>query len=188
MGHRADALVAAARFVTALEAAATALAAGDSHFAATVGEFRMAPNAANVIPGHVRLLVDARAEDRAVMQTFLAWLRGEAARIDASGGVRVAEPRLLSDNPASPSDSGLVALLEQAADRMGASRRRLASGAGHDAAWISRKAPACMLFVPSKDGLSHASAEFTDNQAIALGVEVLLEATLALDARPTGGE
>ena len=188
MGRRADALVAAARFVTALDGAARVLATGETHFAATVGEFRMEPNAANVIPGHVRLLIDARAEDRRGMETFIAWVKAEAARMDGAEGVSVPAPRVISDHPVSPSDPGLIATLEQAADAVGATRRRMASGAGHDAAWIGKKAPACMLFVASKDGLSHASAEFTDNQAIALGAEVMLEATLALDALPARGD
>jgi N-carbamoyl-L-amino-acid hydrolase len=181
MGARADALVAASRFVTRLDDAARLLASQNRHFAATVGEFRMEPNAANVVPAKVRLLIDARAEHRPDMDTFLTWLRREATRIDGAEGVAVPAPVIISDNPAVPSDSALLELLRDACGRIGASHRPLASGAGHDAAWMARKAPAAMIFVPSRDGLSHAPEEWTENDAIALGAEVLFEAVIALD-------
>lgn len=181
MGARADALVAAARFVARLDEAARVLASQPRHFAATVGEFRMEPNAANVVPARVRLLIDARAEYRPDMETFLKWVETEAVRMDGMEGVRVPKPLVISDNPAVPSDAELLAILRAAADRIGASHRPLASGAGHDAAWIARRAAAAMIFVPSRDGLSHAPEEWTDNDAIALGAEVLFEAVIALD-------
>lgn len=181
MGARADALVAAAHFVARVDEAARVLATQPRHFAATVGEFRMEPNAANVVPARVRLLIDARAEERSDMATFLAWVEAQAGRMDGVDAVRVPKPVVLSDNPAVPSDAGLLAILRGAADRIGASHRPLASGAGHDAAWVARKAPAAMIFVPSRDGLSHAPEEWSENDAIALGAEVLFEAVIALD-------
>ena len=181
MGARADALVAASRFVQRVDEAARVLASQPRHFAATVGEFRMEPNAANVVPAKVRLLIDARAEHRPDMEAFIRWVRGEAARMDGVEGVSVPEPVLVSDNPAVPSDAGLLDILRASCDRIGATHRPLASGAGHDAAWVARKAPAAMIFVASKDGLSHAPEEWTENDAIALGAEVLFEAVIALD-------
>lgn len=181
MGARADALVAASRFVGKVDEAARVLAAQPRHFAATVGEFRMEPNAANVVPARVRLLIDARAEHRPDMESFIRWVSAEAARMDGVEGVSVPEPVLVSDNPAVPSDAFLLETLRQSCDRIGASHRPMASGAGHDAAWVARKAPAAMIFVPSRDGLSHAPEEWTENDAIALGAEVLFEAVIALD-------
>ncbi len=181
MGARADALVAASRFVARVDEAARVLANQPRHFAATVGEFRMEPNAANVVPAKVRLLIDARAEHRPDMETFLRWVEAEAARMDGMEGVAVPKPIIVSDNAAVPSDDGLLDILRTACDRIGATHRPLASGAGHDAAWVARKAPAAMIFVPSRDGLSHAPEEWTENDAIALGAEVLFEAVIALD-------
>ena len=79
MHLRADALVAAARFVVAINHMASLRAAEaprNGHFAATVGEFRIEPNAANVVPAHARLLIDARAERRSEMEAFLRDLEG----------------------------------------------------------------------------------------------------------------
>ncbi len=181
MGARADALVAASRFVIALREAAMVLSGQPGHFTATVGEFRMEPNAANVVPARVRLLIDARAEHRPDMETFLRWVSAEARRMDGIEGVAVAPPMVVSDNPPVPSDAGLLAILGDACTRLGASHRNMASGAGHDAAWIARKAPAAMIFVACRDGLSHAPEEWAENDAIALGTEVLFEAVIALD-------
>ena len=61
MGHRRDALVAAARLVGEVERLATDYAKGEGHFTATVGEFSIEPNAANVVPSRARMLIDARA-------------------------------------------------------------------------------------------------------------------------------
>ena len=61
--------------------------------------------------------------------------------------------------------------------------RSLASGAGHDAAWIARVAPAAMISCRA-GGRSHAADEWTENDAIARGAAVLFEAVFALDARP----
>lgn len=181
MGARADALVAASHFVQKVDEAARVLSCQPRHFAATVGEFRMEPNAANVVPAKVRLLIDARAEHRPDMEAFLAWVKAEASRMDGAEGVAVPAPVIISDNAAVPSDANLLDLLRGACDRIGATHRPLASGAGHDAAWVARKAPAAMIFVASKDGLSHAPEEWTENDAIALGAEVLFEAVIALD-------
>ncbi len=87
MGARADALVAASRFVQGVDAAARVLASQPRHFAATVGEFRMEPNAANVVPAKVRLLIDARAEYRPDMEAFLKWVQTEAGRMNGLDGV-----------------------------------------------------------------------------------------------------
>ena len=54
----------------------------------------------------------------------------------------------------------------------------MASGAGHDTAWIARVAPAAMIFVPCKEGRSHSPDEWAENDDIALGAAVLFEAVL----------
>ena len=178
MGRRADALVAAAGLVTDIDAEAGARASR-GHFTATVGEFSIEPGAANVIPNRARLLIDARSADRAAMEDFVTWVETRAGRLPEgiSGAVR-----LVSDNHPTRTDPGLLDKLAAAADRVGATHRPMVSGAGHDTAFMARIAPAAMVFVPSRDGRSHCAEEFTENDSIALGAEVLAETVLALDA------
>jgi N-carbamoyl-L-amino-acid hydrolase len=83
-----------------------------------------------------------------------------------------------------PMDSGLMQNLSDAAAVNGLSAIKLASGAGHDTAHLSRFAPAAIIFIPCRDGLSHCPEEFTSNEAIAKGAWVLTSCVLALARKP----
>ncbi|UJW77363.1 Zn-dependent hydrolase [Rhizobium sp. SL42] len=180
MDRRADALVAASRFVLDIEALARTMASGKAHFAATVGEFAMLPNAANVVPSHVRLLIDIRAERPADAGIFASALRRTAAEISAGSGTAIAlNP--ISEAAAVPMNSYLQDVLADIAGAIGEGHRRLASGAGHDAAFLARVAPAGMIFIPCRGGRSHAAEEFAETDDIALGASVLLETVKRLD-------
>ncbi|AJY45225.1 Zn-dependent hydrolase [Martelella endophytica] len=181
MGRRADALGAAAHVVLAVETLAGELAATPGHFAATTGEFEMWPNAANVVPSKVRMLLDIRSEHRDDLGEFLSALSSCLEGIALDHGVAIAPPRLVSDNPAMPMDTLVMATLDAACETTGAGHRRMASGAGHDAAFMARIAKAGMVFISCREGRSHAPEEFAENADIALGAEVLLEAVKRLD-------
>ncbi|WP_428415131.1 Zn-dependent hydrolase [Pararhizobium sp.] len=182
MGHRRDALVAAARLVGEVERLATDYAKGEGHFTATVGEFSIEPNAANVVPSRARILIDARAELRPDMERFIAGIDQLAVDIQRETGVSIASPKLISDNFPTPADPLVMANLEQASDRVGARRRRMASGAGHDTAWMARISQAAMIFIACRDGRSHTRDEWAENDDIALGAAVLFEAVRKLDS------
>jgi len=59
----------------------------------------------------------------------------------------------------------------------------MVSGAGHDAAHMATIPPTAMIFVPSKDGLSHNEAEYTAPEECARGAEVLFQTILEIDRR-----
>ncbi|MCV3736758.1 Zn-dependent hydrolase [Rhizobium sp. TRM96647] len=181
MGGRVDALAAAARLVTGVEALAKSLAGGRFHFTATVGEFSVEPNAANVVPSRARLLIDARAEERAMMELFANSLDQLAGEIARETKTTIAAPRRISDNPPTPADRMLVGVLDAACITAGASNRRMVSGAGHDTAWMARATRSAMIFVPCRDGRSHAPEEWAENDDIAMGAAVLLHAVMQLD-------
>lgn len=186
MGLRQDALTTAAWIALGVEELGKALASGDRHFAATVGEFEMTPNAANVVPARARMLIDARAEQRQDMERFLAELERGVAAIAEKTGVTVQAPRIVSDNQPTACHPEVLDTLDAACDNAGARHRRMASGAGHDTAWMARITKAAMIFVPCRDGRSHSADEFATAEDIALGAAVLLEAVLALDAQLQG--
>ncbi len=181
MDRRADALVAASQLVLDIRQRATEQANTPGHFAATVGEFRIEPNAANVVPSKVVLLIDGRAEIRSDMEDFLAWIDSEVKTIAAGYGVTINTPVRVSDNMPTPGAPVLLETLERACDTVGAKHRRMASGAGHDTAWIAKVAPAAMIFVPCKEGRSHCAEEWTENDDIAMGAAVLFEAVRDMD-------
>lgn len=176
MGARDDALVSAAALVGAVRAEGARPRQG-RHFTATVGEFEVFPNAANVIPGKVRMLIDARAEQRPDMDAFIDWTQALV------GTVPGASARVISDAQPVPMDADLQTLLAEAADAAGVSHRPLTSGAGHDAAHIARLCPAAMVFVPSRGGRSHCADEWTDIAQIGDGAETIARAVIALDRR-----
>jgi len=181
MGARADALVAAARIVTRIEAKAAALAAGGRHFTATAGEFDISPNAANVVPSRVRLLIDIRAEDERDRDAFTDWL----SALRAGEGIEISARRI-SDNPPVRMDAGLVARLMRAADGLGCEHRLMVSGAGHDAAFMTRLCPAAMVFVPCRGGRSHCPEEWAEAGDLALAAEGLADTVMALDEEMEG--
>jgi N-carbamoyl-L-amino-acid hydrolase len=127
------------------------------------------------------MLIDARAERRPDMEVFIEEIRALALEVASETGVTIATPVVISDNMPTPMDEGLQDLLCQACDAVGARHRRMASGAGHDAAWMARVTRAAMLFVPCRDGRSHVPEEWADTTDIALGAAVLLETVLKLD-------
>jgi beta-ureidopropionase / N-carbamoyl-L-amino-acid hydrolase len=181
MGRRQDALAAAAQIVLAVEQLATALAGGEHHFAATVGEFGIEPGAANVIPARARLLVDARAEHRSDMESFIQKLFAAVADVRLATGLAIGEPLTISDNFPTPCDADVVETLDASASAVGARHRRMASGAGHDTAWMARITKAGMIFIPCRGGRSHTPEEFAETNDIALGAAVLMEAVRRLD-------
>jgi N-carbamoyl-L-amino-acid hydrolase len=183
MARRADALAAAARLVSGIEALAKSLSEGPAHFTATVGEFAIEPNAANVVPSRARLLIDARAEDRTAMDLFAASVDLMVEQVARDTGTVIDTPRRISDNMPTPADPLLLEVLEAASDTAGARHRRMASGAGHDTAWMARLTRSAMIFVPCLGGRSHAPEEFAETHDIALGASVLLHAVTKLDAR-----
>ncbi|RFZ89561.1 Zn-dependent hydrolase [Shinella sp. WSJ-2] len=181
MGSRADALAAAARLVSGIEALAKSLSEGPGHFTATVGEFSIEPNAANVVPSRARLLIDARAEERNAMDLFAASVDLLADGIARETGTTIAAPRRISDNMPTPGDPLLLDVLDAACETAGASHRRMASGAGHDTAFMAKVTRSAMIFVPCLGGRSHAPEEFAETDDIALGAAVLFNAVIQLD-------
>lgn len=180
MGARADALVAASRIVQQVERQALLLAGQGRHFTATVGEFEIAPNAANVVPAHVRMLVDIRAESAGDMRAFLNWTDGLPA---ATGGDLAVNVRQISANDGVQMNVDLLETLAHSASALGISHRHIVSGAGHDAAFMARLCPSAMVFVPCLGGRSHCPEEWAETSDLVLAAEVLADTVIALDRR-----
>ena len=182
MNLRRDALVAAARTVDSVRRAADALAAeGGDYFVATVGVLDVSPSASNVVPGLSRLIVDARSTSPEMTQRFVERIDRESADHASAAGVRRARFAVLSDGPPAACDPALRAELRHAARRLGLSVRELASGAGHDAAFMTRICPAAMIFTPCRAGKSHAPEEWADRKPLAAGAAVMFETVCAID-------
>lgn len=183
MTGRRDPLIAAARLVGWVRATAERLAAaGRGHFVATVGIIEALPGGSNVIPASARIVIDARSEERRLMEEFCALLEAESRAAAHAANVDLWRSARLSDTRPAACDAHLQTLLARSAARLGLRSKSMASGAGHDMAFVSQVAPAAMLFIPCKDGRSHTPEEWASAAALAAGTEVLLEAILEADA------
>lgn len=182
MTLRRDAAVAAARSISFAAERATALSvAGRGHFVATTGIVEVEPNAANVVPGRAHIVFDIRAEDRELSQGFIAELKKATAAIAKECRVERTRFALLSDVAPVACDNQLEDALARSAARLGLSVLRLASGAGHDAAFVAGIAPSAMLFIPCRGGKSHAPDEWAEPSGLAAGASVLLETVCLID-------
>ncbi|MBK5958921.1 Zn-dependent hydrolase [Rhodoplanes elegans] len=182
MRSRRDASHAAAAAVLAVRDVATALLdRGEGYVVATTGIVTVSPGAANVVPGESRVVVDARAETTALCGLLVAGIESRIRAIAAETGVSVARFAVLSSNDPSTCDPHLRQTLAESAAALGAGTTVMASGAGHDAAFVSRIAPAAMLFIPCRDGRSHCPEEWSEPGEVAAGTAVLFEAVTRLD-------
>jgi N-carbamoyl-L-amino-acid hydrolase len=178
---RQDALVGAARFVLDLRGALEDRREAQPFVIATVGEIHVAPNAPNVVPGEARVVVDLRSDASDALVTWTDRIRALAKQAVAGTKVTLADCRLLSATEPTTCAPALTAHLREAARELGLRQQDIVSGAGHDAAFLSKIAPAAMLFVPSRDGMSHCAEEWTDSDALAKGVAAVLRAVRAFD-------
>ncbi len=146
---------------------------------ATVGRMTFAPGLTNVVPGRAVLTLDIRnpnADRLAEAEArFFAGLDEAAGR----EGARIERRELARFGPA-VFDERMIALVEETARTLGATCRRMPSGAGHDAQMLSRVCPTGMIFVPSVDGVSHSPRERTTDEHVILGANALLLAARKL--------
>jgi beta-ureidopropionase / N-carbamoyl-L-amino-acid hydrolase len=182
MSLRHDALVAAAHTVVAVRRIAEQLAAeGAGYFVATVGVLAVEPGASNVVPGRCRLVIDARTADPALTRRFVEAVERDSAGAAAAARLKRAPLVTLSDSSPVACDPMLRDVLRQCAQALQLRETDLASGAGHDTAFMARICPTAMVFVPCRNGKSHAPEEWADRDAIAAGAAVILNAVKLLD-------
>jgi len=166
---RVDAGLAAAKVVTFLRSYVEG-----SNSVATVGTMKFEPNLVNVVPDFAEFTVDLRDPDAATLNAAEAALNVFLKDLETSGGVSVETERLVRFEPVT-FDESLVKLIETSAAARNLSCRRMTSGAGHDAQMMSRMCPTAMIFVPSRDGISHNPREFTEGESLIAGAQVLLD-------------
>lgn len=176
MWLRKDALVAAAEFISSVERRAARHATS----VATVGTVAVGPNSLTTVPGSVILGLDVRDIDSDRQRELTETLLDDALRI-ATGRDIVVSARQLSDQSPVVLHGTVQGLLSAAANRQGIPFISMPSGASHDAAHIAKHVPTGMLFIPCRDGISHAPEEHAEPEHIARAVDVLVDAFRAID-------
>jgi len=128
------------------------------------------------------MILDLRASHEHSRDLFLDRLQSAYAEISHREACAI-EMELISEAKVALMNEKLREQLARSADELELSQINVSSGAGHDMAHISRIAPAAMIFIPCKDGLSHCPEEFTTTEAIAKGSAVLTRTVLTLASR-----
>lgn len=182
MGMRRDALTTAAQIILAVEDMALHFP-GDP--VATVGKLQVWPNAANIVPGRVEFTLDMRDLSHSVIDHMRAHLDRKIENIAVASRTRIAmTPQFVVDP--SPADPMVQALITESCQQLGLSHTHLPSRASHDSQELGRLTAMGMIFVPSRDGVSHSADEYTTPEQCEQGVNVLLQSLIRLDASLSG--
>ncbi|MCA1857566.1 Zn-dependent hydrolase [Massilia oculi] len=143
----------------------------------TVGMVQVYPNSRNVIPGQVKFSIDLRNVNDELLNTMHEELLAFVAATRKESGLAI-ELERVSYYPPCPFHPDCVNAVRAATAKLGYSSMDVVSGAGHDAIYAARVAPAGMIFVPCKDGISHNEIEDAQPGHLEAGCNVLLHAML----------
>jgi beta-ureidopropionase / N-carbamoyl-L-amino-acid hydrolase len=178
MDRRRDAMLAAARFIQAVNRVVTSV---PGRQVGTVGRIQALPGAPNVIPGKVVLSLELRDLNGGKIAMLYERLRAEARQIADTSGTTF-DFKETNVNAPAPTDPRVRAIIGESARALGLSTKRMPSGAGHDAQDMARLGPVGMIFVPSVGGISHSPRELSRPHDITNGANVLLGAVMGVDA------
>ncbi|MET7030131.1 Zn-dependent hydrolase [Sediminicola luteus] len=178
MNMRKDALLAASKFIIAVNEVTNSF---EGKQVGTVGRISAEPGAPNVIPGKVLLSLEIRdlSSDK-IAQVFSGIQQRAQAIAEESDTTIEFHPIDANAKPAL-TDKTIQEAIATSAKNLGLTQKQMQSGAGHDAQDMALIAPSGMIFVPSKDGISHSPREFTSAEDMANGANVLLHTILKLD-------
>lgn len=169
MDIRSDALVAAGKFIHELSHLPKQVS--DSSVA-TVGKMFVEPNGVNVIPGKVTLYADIRDIHEDTREILINRMQKLIIGIEKEYSVRVHTKELMRIPPVLIKTE-LQEELSEAFSDLNLDVLKVPSGAGHDAMIIGEDIPVAMLFVRSKDGISHSPMEWSSLNDCVLAVHVL---------------
>lgn len=189
MPGRSDALVTASRLIASVSDAAKKTGLG----VATVGVITNDTQSQATIPSGVEFIIDVRCSTDAMVDELVTEIfKGFDEIVEVEGNETKYHIVRTWGLPESRFDLTCISAVREAALEVlhaantGKSPEDLImdmkSGAGHDSAWTSKVVPTSMIFVPSKDGISHNPNEYTSPEDCALGADVLLGAVLRYDA------
>ncbi|MGE5654182.1 MAG: Zn-dependent hydrolase, partial [Bacillota bacterium] len=177
MHLRKDALVGASEMVLAVRETVHQLG---GRLVGTVGFMEITPGGVNVVPGAVRMSIELRDMDAGIVAEATGCLAERASAIADRYGLTV-EFKEGPVVPGVPTHAAMQSIIEREAQGLGLSTKRMISGAGHDAEHMATITPTGMIFVPSKGGISHSPAEWTEWDDVANGAQVMLNSVVKLD-------
>lgn len=175
MNQRADALLPASEIISKLPALASEIGKG---MVITTGSLQVYPNGANVIPGEVVFTVDIRSDEeydilQAIENVKELVYSFNRNKIDT----KIEQKTYIPPKALNPS---IRELLRTQSEKLQIPYDTINSGAGHDAMVLSDITDTGMVFIPSKNGLSHCPEEWSSAEDIAFSAAILFEASKTL--------
>lgn len=152
----------------------------------SVGILQLSPAVVNVIPEEVLFVIDIRHHEDSALENFLEEYKNEMRKIlDVTGKHFEVEMQPVIEQRAVKFDEQCIKCVESAATEVHGQKScmRMTSGAGHDSCPVSSRCPTSMIFIPSKDGVSHNPEEYSKPEEIEAGFKVLLNAVLKYDSQ-----
>ncbi|OZU87075.1 Zn-dependent hydrolase [Virgibacillus indicus] len=177
MNQRQDALTGASLIIAEIEK----IAKQSGSTVATVGKLAVKPNGVNVIPGEVEWTVDIRDIDEAKRDHVEKKIKQFAEKIADERKLIIEFEELQRVEPILCEESIQRVIKESICEELGEDAVSLPSGAGHDAMQFKNSFPVGMIFVRSKDGISHNPQEFSTEEDIEKAGNVLYKALVQLD-------
>ncbi|PQZ98022.1 Zn-dependent hydrolase [Arthrobacter sp. MYb229] len=172
MADRHDALVAASKVILKVHDVVERFSEGN--IVSSVGRMTLEPNSPIVVARRVHLVADLRAVDKDLVLEARRLLVGEIAEIAREHDIKINvndfDVRGIQYYP----ESGLQ-LVEKVSANLGQSVRRIRTMAGHDSVAMNKIVPTVMMFIPSIDGVSHCEREFSTDEDMSTGLNVLAE-------------
>ena len=175
MGRRADALVAAAKIIAELPNIAEEEGEGT---VITTGRLNVFPNGANVIPEKVVFTIDIRAGKEKHVLNVIERVKS-VLKSYSHDGISTNMEQLLYIQPKELNEH-IRSLLKKKSEELNIPYCPINSGAGHDAMVFSDYTDVGMIFIPSKDGLSHCPEEWSDPDHLEMGIQIFYEITKVL--------
>lgn len=180
MAVRKDALLAAARIIVEVNDIAH-FSQEDLH--SSVGRLKVEPNSPNTVVSQADLWIEFRSADEAQLDAAEQKLQAKSIEISKQTGCQI-EQKTREARPVVSFDKTANGRISEALDRAEIPHLSLTTIAGHDALQLQSICPSTLMFVPSKDGISHAPDEFTSDGDIETALEATIAALSTLVSQP----
>ncbi len=175
MDRRHNALIAGARWLTAVDDIGWDFAVGDGK--ATGSRLAAWPNKPGILSDTAQAIADVRHPDPVAARVMAEKMRRAAHASAAMAGctLEVEDEWFWGGDIF---DKTLVDALRQQAARMGFNWRDIQSQAGHDAYFLATHCPTAMIFTPCRDGITHNNRESCEPADFLAGLNILLHAAV----------
>ncbi|MGF4043854.1 M20 family metallo-hydrolase [Paenarthrobacter nitroguajacolicus] len=170
MVDRHDALVAASKIILMVHEVTKDF--DEEALVSSVGQLTLEPNSPIVVARRVHLVADLRSGDPEIVNAARARLLSDIGKLAAEHDIKV-NVKDFDIRPIRRFPEAGLELSAKIAANLGLSSRRIQTMAGHDSVAMNTAVPSVMLFIPSVDGVSHCEREFTSDEDMVTGVQML---------------